>query len=131
MDGPPLCGCAGAAAGVVWCGHAWRRYRRCRRCGRFVGAATLACYCGADAAAGAFGAAIGAPRSCQVIARNVIAAARRALAAAGCSAGAVELCAIAGGRSADIVSSAAVNATIVARRRHFILLILTDMSTFL
>jgi len=55
-----------------------------------------------------------------------------ALAAGGCSAGAVELCAIAGGVSADIVSSTAINAAIVARRRHFILfLIMTDMPTFL
>jgi hypothetical protein len=55
-----------------------------------------------------------------------------ALAAGDCSAGAVELCAIAGGTSADIVSSAAINAAIVARRPHFILfLIITDISTFL
>jgi hypothetical protein len=66
-----------------------------------------------------------------VAAGVVVGVAGAALAAGGCSAGAVELCAIAGGMSADIVSSTAINAAMVARRLHFILfLIINNMPIF-
>jgi hypothetical protein len=85
MDGSPVCGCAGAAAGAF-------------------GAATL------GVATGGAGAA---------------------LTTGGCSAGVVELCAIATGTSADIVSSTAINAAMVASRLHFIFfLIINDMPIF-
>ena len=97
MDGPPLCGCAGAAAGSFGAATPGVVTGGAGAAAGSFGAATLGVVTGgADAAAGAFGAAtLGV----------VTGGAGAALAAAGCSAGAVELCAIAGGRSADIVSS--------------------------